>query len=320
MTPQIQHLAARADLLRQIREFFDTQGFLEVQPPCLCRDSVVDPYIDPLAMDSSSFSIASPLISTRYYLQTSPESAMKRMLCAGAPSIYSIGPVFRSGERGPRHNLEFTMLEWYEVGGDAESAMDLMGNLAMTCLGFPSYRCITYREAFLKAVDLDPLADPTNKIAAVAARYEPDLVETLNNDRDGLLDVLIEPVIDYWSHEASPLILKDYPISQAALAKPSQDDPRCAARFELFVQGIELANGYDELQDAEVLHQRAVENNRKRVATGREPLETKTTLFQAMKSGMPQCSGVALGVDRLLMLKVGAETIDEVIPLTIESA
>ncbi|TWU06245.1 EF-P lysine aminoacylase EpmA [Stieleria varia] len=320
MTPQLQHLQDRAELLRFIRQFFDSRGFLEVQPPSLCRDCVVDPYIDPITVSSGQFGIGHPELAATYYLQTSPESAMKRMLAAGAPSIYSIGPVFRLGERGPRHNLEFTMLEWYEVGGDAASAIGLLGELASESLRTEATETVSYQQAFQRTIDLDPLGATLDEIRNAAETCDHSLVLSLADDRDGLLDLLMSEVVGPTLGWQRPLILTDYPITQAALAKPSADDPRCAARFELFSHGIELANGYDELLDPDVLLQRAEANNQMRCQSGRMSLQTNTTLVKAMRLGLPQCSGVALGVDRLLMIRVGASSIDQVLPFPIEVA
>lgn len=320
MTPQLQHIQARAKLLIQTRQFFDDQGFLEVQPPCLSRDCVVDPYIDPVSIDSSKLGVSHVPLPDQLYLQTSPESAMKRMLCAGAPSIYSIGPVFRAGERGSTHNPEFTMLEWYEIEGDATSAISLLGELAKECLLAAEYKTVTFQNAFLEAAQIDPLEDSTEKLAEHARLIDSALADRLAGDRDGLLDFIMSAQVGPTLGHDCPLILTDYPISQAALAKPSKTDARCATRFELFVSGIELANGYDELLDAQQLRARAEANNKKRIASGREQLNTETPLAQAMDGGLPQCSGVALGFDRLLMLVVGADRLDEVLPFPIEIA
>ena len=320
MTPQLRHLRARARLLRQVRQFFDSRGYLEVQPPCLAGDCIVDPYIDPLSIDSRQLAISDRSLPSQYYLQTSPESAMKRMMCAGAPSIYSIGPVFRAGERGPFHNPEFSMLEWYELGGNARTAIDLLGRLSMECLDADRFETVSYRDAFLAACALDPLEAPDEALVEKASAVDHQLADSMRDDRDGMLDWLMDHYVVPTLGLDCPVVVTDYPLSQAALAKPSDDDPRCAARFELFVSGVELANGYDELQDAEVLRARAKQNNQKRTASGRTTLPIETNLAGAMDSGMPACSGVALGIDRLLMCVVEAKRIDAVLPFPIEIA
>ncbi|MEM1224775.1 MAG: EF-P lysine aminoacylase EpmA [Planctomycetota bacterium] len=313
---------SRALLLRELREFFDSRGFLEVQPPCLADDCVVDAYLDPLQvhrdsggdLDSSPDMVGSSSMTTSWYLQTSPESAMKQMLADGAPSIYSIGPVFRSGEQGPLHRVEFTMLEWYELGGTAATAIELLKQMAKEFLAVDA-AVDTYRDLFLRHADLDPLEAPIESLVSRAAESDAALARSLRNDRDGLLDVILSQVIQPRLADAGSLVLTHYPRTQAALAKHSAVDPRCAERFEWFHQGIELANGYDELTDAEELVRRFEINNQTRVQQGRQPLPVETRLVRAMRSGMPACSGVAVGVDRLHMVIEGHRRLVDVQPM-----
>ena len=316
----VKHLYQRAELLRLTRRFFDDRGFVEVQPPCLSRDCVVDAYLDPLTVDVKELGISDPRLPERFYLQTSPESAMKRLLSAGAPSIYSVGPVFRGGEMGELHNIEFTMLEWYQVGGDAESAIALTGDFVSHALSTDGYDLITYRDAFIKFLDIDPLKVSIKDLSAMVRIRDSTLADSIDGDRDSLLDVLLSESIAPNLGIDRPLVLTDYPLSQAALAKQSSSDNECAARFELFVGGVEVANGYDELLDPTELEKRSDENNRIRVRAGRKSLATNTTLLRAMRQGLPECSGVALGIDRLLMLQVGANQIHDVIPFPIWNA
>lgn len=317
--PNIGQIHERADLLRELRQFFDSRGFLEVQPPCLSRDCVVDAYIDPIVVESAQFQLGMDL-PPHYYLQSSPELAMKRMLAAGAPSIYSLGPVFRAGERGDRHNVEFTMLEWYELDADINAGIDLLGALAGAILGRHGFDVCTYRQVFLDALGLDPLDASVAMLQAQVAQLDVNLANTVGEDRDSLLDVLLSQVIQPTLGVDRPLIVKHYPLSQAALARQADDDEQCAARFELFVGGIELANGYDELRDADELLRRAQESNQKRAASGRRRLSVETSLMDAMRSGLPPCTGVALGVDRLLMIRSGAESVAHVMPFVVEFA
>jgi lysyl-tRNA synthetase class 2 len=318
----VRYVRERAELLRQTRAFFDCRGFCEVQPPCLSRDCVVDAYLDPITVPSAELGVAAETLPERYFLQTSPESAMKRMLAAGAPSIYSVGPVFRRGESGGLHNPEFTMLEWYEIGGDADSAIDLTGRLVASVLGSGGYDRVRYRDAFRSRLGVDPIDDSVASLRDVASERTADeqLVASFGEDRNGLLDLLLSQCLQPDFGRVRPLILTDYPMQQAALAKQSRNDPACAARFECFAGGVELANGYDELLDAEELIRRAKSSNRRRGQTGREHLQTDTTLFRAMQDGLPPCSGVALGLDRLLMLRVGERTLNAVLPMTIDIA
>ncbi|MFG0264514.1 MAG: EF-P lysine aminoacylase EpmA [Rhodopirellula sp. JB055] len=310
-----ERLRQRSDLLRDLRRFFDSRGLIEVQPPCLSRDCVVDAFLDPIEVDGAQVGLdGGPDSPPKFYLQTSPESAMKRMLAEGAPSIYAITPVFRKGEVGARHNVEFSMLEWYEVGGDASSAIEMLGNLAVEILNTPAFRTISYREAFQCHLGFDPVEIAIDDLRDQVARLDESLALSIGPDRDALLDVLLSERIEPSLANDTPTILTRYPVTQAALAKPCEDDPDCAERFELFYRGVELANGYDELLDADELQRRYELSNQIRVAHGRSPLSVDTTLLAAMRQGLPACSGVALGVDRLLMLRTGADDIADVIP------
>ena len=320
MTPNLQFLTDRATLLRELRTYFDERGFLEVQPPCLSRDCVVDAYIDPITVSANRLGCPDAELPNEMYLQTSPELAMKRFLVAGAPSIYSIGPAFRAGEQGRVHNPEFTLLEWYQVGAAMTDGIGLLGSLVADILDRPGYDVCTYRELFRNTIGVDPVTGAISKLRDVAQQVDPNLSESVADDRDMLLDVILSHQIQPRLGHARPQIVTDYPLSQAALAKPSTEDSKCAARFELFAGGIEIANGYDELLDADVLVQRAIACNEKRATNRRIKLEVETSLVRAMRHGMPPCTGVALGVDRLLMVRVGADSIHQVIPLTIEIA
>ncbi len=317
--PRIDLIRQRAELLRRLRRFFDDRGFLEVQPPCLSRDCVVDAYIDPIAVCSGEFRLSLKL-PEQFFLQTSPEAAMKRMLAAGAPSIYSLGPVFRAGEYGELHNVEFTMMEWYDVGAGMAQGIELLGTLAVELLDRPGFDVRDYRDVFQTSLGFDPIDGEMDAIQRCLAKVDASLPESIGNDRDGLLDVLLSEVVQPKLGRGRPLIVKNYPLSQAALARVSDEDPHCAARFELFVDGVELANGYDELRDADVLIKRSREHNERRKRAGRTPLHVETGLARAMRVGLPPCSGVALGVDRLLMIIAGEKTLGPVIPFSIETA
>lgn len=317
--PNISHIRQRAELLRQLRQFFDSRGFLEVQPPCLSRDCVVDAYIDPIEVPVAQFELGIDLPGP-FFLQTSPEAAMKRMLAAGAPSIYSLGPVFRAGERGQMHNLEFTMLEWYEVGAGINEGVRLLGELAAEMLGHDSYQVCSYRQLFRDSLGFDPIDADLDSVRGHVRQIDPNLSESVGGDRDMLLDILLSHLLQPSLGLHCPQIVKDYPLSQAALARISAEDSQCAARFELFVEGMELANGYDELIDADVLLERAITANEKRMHAGRRTLPVESTLIEAMRDGLPPCAGVALGVDRLLMIRTGEKSIADVMPFPIESA
>ncbi len=269
-------------------------------------DCVVDAHLDPIAVEVQSGGRRREM-----FLQTSPESAMKQMLAAGAGSIYSIGPVFRDGETGRNHRVEFTMLEWYEVGGDQASAIEWLRHICANVLNHPQLDQITYRRLIQNHFSFDPIDATIRSLRQAARRVDESATDAVGNDRDGLLDILIDSISDGLGCDR-PLVVTDYPLSQAALAKVSESDPACAARFELYVGGLELANGYEELTDPDELVRRYEINNQKRINRGVGPLPVQTQLITAMRSGLPPCSGVAMGVDRLQMAMNPGATIGDV--------
>ena len=289
-------LRRRAELLKRVRQFFDSRGFLEVETPALSRDVVVDRHLNPLRVTLFT-DPREPDRGETLWLQTSPEFAMKRLLAAGATAIFQVSKVFRAGERGSLHNPEFTMVEWYRVGDDYEAGMDLLAELAEEILGRGKPERMTFAEAFRRFAALNPhtLSD-----------YEIDLALTSK----------VEPHLG----QERPTILHDYPASQSALARVRPGQPPVAERFELYVNGIELANGYHELLDSVVLRQRNRDNNAVRAADGRYTLPEESRLLSAMDLGLPACAGCALGFDRLVMVATGAKSIQEVVAFPIERA
>ena len=308
----IEMLRRRALLLKQLRRFFDERGFLEVETPLLSRDSVVDRHLDPLSV--TLFDDARrPEEGERRWLQTSPEFGMKRLLTAmvdasgrdsvDLPAIYQITRAFRGGETGALHNPEFTIVEWYRVGDDYEAGMALLGELAHGVFGQTAQR-ITFRQAFIEHAGFDPCGtwnhrEIAQEMSAVADRYA--VLDYIHTTR-------VEPRLG----RGRPTILHDYPADQSALAQVRQGDPPVAERFELYVNGVELANGYHELLDPAVLLERNRVNNHHREADGKYPLPEESRLLEAMRHGLPACSGCALGFDRLVMVATGASTVQEV--------
>lgn len=293
-------LARRAELLKEVRAFFDARGFLEVETPVLSADTVVDRHLDPFGVESR-------------FLQTSPEFGMKRLLAAGAQAIYQITRAFRRDEFGPLHNPEFTILEWYRCGDDLERGMTLLAEFAAHFLKVENVERITYREAFQKFAGVDPIACEAVALKAAARAHDVSAPESLSvEDRDGWLNLLLAEVVEKHLGADRPAILFGYPPSQAALAIVSGNPP-VAERFELYYRGIELANGYHELLDAKALRARNEQNNALRVRDGKEDLPVESRLLRAMERGLPPCSGVAVGFDRLLMAITGARHIRDVI-------
>jgi lysyl-tRNA synthetase class 2 len=310
-TASLDMLRRRAELLKQVRRFFDDRGFLEVETPILSHDTVVDRHLDPLAVTLFS-NPRRPQDGEKLWLQTSPEFGMKRLLAAGTTAIYQTTRAFRGGETGSLHNPEFTMVEWYRVGDDYEAGMRLLGELASAIFNSGEPERLTFRQAFLRHAGIDPF-DPLDDLTLPSEL-------PANADRDMILDFLHTTRVEPQLGRDLPTILYDYPASQSALARIRLGDPPVAERFELYYHGIELANGYHELLDPAALRQRNRENNHLRATDGKYTAPEHSRLLEAMQHGLPACSGCALGFDRLVMVASGASTIQEVMAFPIDRA
>lgn len=308
-------LRARASLNRLIREFFAARGVLEVETPLLSRHSGSDPNLHPFCAPYQGYP-ADP--GQPHYLQTSPEFAMKRLLAAGSGPIYQLGKAFRNGESGTRHNPEFTMLEWYRPGFSLQQLMEEVQTLVQAVLGGGAIPCLSYAELFAREFGIDPHTCTLDVLQALV-RGRVDAALDLDQ-RDACLDALYSHVLEPALH--APVFICDYPASQAALAKVERDAAGhwVARRFELVIGGLEVANGYDELSDATEQARRFAADSARRESLGLLPLAGDPRLVEALAAGMPPCAGVALGVDRLLMLKCGARTIDEVLAFPLRHA
>lgn len=312
-------LRLRAELLARTRRFFDERGFLEVETPLLSTDTVVDRHIDPVAVVLFD-DPRRPDVGRRMWLQTSPEFHMKRLLAAGAEEIYQITRSFRGGESGRLHNPEFTIVEWYRRGDGMREGIELLSALCESILARGSAEVLTYREAFERHAGIDPHACdvPQLRLAAVASGCNPP--PSLGDDRDGWLDLMMAELVAPRLGRTRPAIVCDYPASQAALAIVREGNPPVAERFELFVDGIELANGYHELTDAAVLRERIALANRQRAEDGKPKHSAESRLLQAMEHGLPASSGCALGFDRIVMLVARKTSIGDVIAFPGENA
>ncbi|MBR7889075.1 EF-P lysine aminoacylase GenX [Marinomonas sp. A79] len=304
-------LQKRATLFAAIRRFFDERSVMEVDTQCLSLASITDPHIEVLTSQ-----IRSQGQDVTYYLQTSPEFAMKRLLCAGAGSIYQLGKVFRAEEIGRRHSIEFTMLEWYRVGLDHWQLMDEIQALLAYVLDDARLSCerLSYQLAFLRHTGLDPFSATLLQLQQTAHDHtEYGLQE---EDRDTLLELLFASVVEPAIGRYTPCFIHSYPASQAALAKVHSDEQghKVAARFELYWQGMELANGYHELTDAKEQAQRFEQDKVARQSMKLADRQFDERLIKALEQGLPDCAGVALGVDRLLMLLCQKNHISEVLP------
>jgi lysyl-tRNA synthetase class 2 len=315
-------LATRAKLLRRLRSFFDELGFVEVQTPTISRDTVIDRHIDliEVTIELTSESIRDGATPARHFLQSSPEAAMKRLLACGMTSIYQVGPVFRSGERGARHNPEFTMAEWYRVGDNFDSGMQLTSDLLSCLLDTKTCERISFQQVFQDAVGIDCFDTDVGDLARKS--LELNVIDRLDwsDDWDDWVHLLFSMRVQPTLGLLAPVLVTHFPASQAALARISCDDTRTAERFELFYRGLELANGYHELLDPKILRERSIVANQERQRDGKNTLPLESRLLEAMDYGIPASTGCALGFDRVVMLAIGAQRIDEVIPFPIEIA
>ncbi len=304
-------LKLRADTLARIRRFFAARDVFEVETPLLAPATVTDLHIDSIPAQVQLAD--SP---QTYHLQTSPEYAMKRLLAAGSGACYQICKSFRQGDAGPRHNPEFTMLEWYRPGFSLEELMDEVDQLLRGFLPRVSTPRLSYRELFLHHLNIDPHRIEPKALRRLARETLPVNAADLNatDCLQLLLAQAIEPELPEYC------FIHDYPAAQAALAKiaPDQEGEPVARRFELFCRGMELANGYDEETDPEELRNRFERDRQSRTNRDRLVPEIDEKLLAALENGLPPCAGVAFGIDRLLMLLSGADSITEVLAFPID--
>jgi lysyl-tRNA synthetase class 2 len=297
-------LKQRDAMLRKLRQFFHTRGFIEVETPLVANEVIPELHIEPIRTAGGAF------------LQASPELHMKRLLAAGAKAIFQVTRSFRAGERGQLHNPEFTIVEWYRIGHDMRAGIDLLDELTQTLLGTHSCDRTTYAEAFQRSLKLCPHTATTAELSDVARASQVSVPDGMDrNDRDEWLNLLLATRIEPNLGRDRPEIIYHYPASQASLSKTVSTERGydVAERFELYYHGIELANGFHELTDAAEQRRRFEEVNAIRVADGRPAVPIPESLLAALESGVPNCTGVALGFDRLVILDVGAKTIDDVI-------
>jgi len=303
-------LRKRAHLLSNLRAFFLARDVLEVETPLLCSAGITDPSIEP-------YTVVTP--TAMRFLQTSPEYAMKRLLAAFGEPVFQVSKAFRQGEQGSRHNPEFTLLEWYRPGFDYHRLMDEVTQLLTSCLPQRPVRKITYRSLFLEQLDTDPFTASANELKALAHKHlDPG---DLSGDKDCWMDLLMSHVLEPNLGRETFCFVYDYPASQAALARiETEDGVAVGRRFELYVDGLELANGYWELADAAEQRRRFEADNVRCSEQGLPDRPVDEHLLAALEHGMPASSGVALGIDRLMMLIVGTREIRDVLAFDWERA
>lgn len=310
-TCSIEALKARAQLYRTIREFFAQRDVMEVETPIVSQAGVTDVH---LASVQAQRHIEGRV--QQQYLQTSPEFAMKRLLAAGSGPIYQICKVFRDDEHGRKHNSEFTMLEWYRPGLDLRELMHETAALLNVCLAhrFDEIRplVLSYKHAFQDRLDINPLQATLAQLKQTAQRV--GLTLDLGDDRLAYMDLLFSHFVEPSLGFDTPIFLTDFPPEMASLAKVrlDEDGEEVAARFEVYIEGLELANAYDELLDASVLRARFEADNQERDKLGLQVMPLDENLLAAL-AHMPECSGIALGIDRLLMVATQKLNIEQVI-------
>lgn len=315
----LEALRLRARVLRDIRAFFQERGVLEVETPLLSAAAAQDLHLH-------SLQVTAPRTARRGraeaagWLHTSPEYAMKRLLAAGSGPIYQLCKVFRAGERGGLHNPEFTMLEWYRPGLSLHGLMDEVEALLGVVVDCPPAEQLPYAQAFEAAVGVDPHRASPAELRERARALGLGLPRGGRLARDGLLDLLFSHCVAPSLGRDGPCFVTDWPASQAALARVRPGDPPVAERFELFVEGVEFANGYRELIDPEEHCLRLEAQRALRRRAGLPAVALDERLLAAVRHGLPECSGVALGVDRLVMRAAGAERIDQVLAFASDRA
>lgn len=311
----MKNLLQRAEIITKIRLFFAERGVIEVETPALSQAAVTDIH---LASFSTRFSRPNVAEAINLWLITSPEFFMKRLLAAGSGPIFQLCRCFRNEEAGRLHNPEFTMLEWYRPGYDMFQLINEVDDLLQSILDYDHAELVSYQQAFIQHLQIDPLCASQEELQSAANALDSGGLAYQEPDRDTLLQLLfmlgVEPNIGL----LKPTVVYHFPASQAALAEISCEDHRVAQRFEVYFKGIELANGFRELTDSNEQRRRFEQENCCRQARGLPLSPIDKHLLNALASGMPASSGVALGVDRLIMLALNATSLDDVIAFPLD--
>ncbi len=320
-TASLEMLKTKARLLSKLRDFFAEKDILEVQTPVLSHAGNTEPSIESFV--TQQHENGHQLIEPSF-LNTSPEFAMKRLLAAGMGSIYQITPAFRQSEQGKRHNSEFTLLEWYRVDFDHHALMGevnaLIRYVTEDSLSLERSQFYSYQDAMLKFAKVDAFSATNEELSQAVGDAGIDVVGMDNATRDNWLDLLMSQVVEKNLPLNCPVFIYDYPASQAALAKIRKGSPDVAERFELYINGMELANGFHELKDADEQAARFQKEQQQRKESKQRGIPADYHLIAALKQGLPDCAGVALGLDRLLMVLTGAEHINEVLTFPFDRA
>jgi lysyl-tRNA synthetase class 2 len=303
-------LKKRANILKSIREFFAKRNVIEVETPLLCSAPVTDPYLHALSLEYQQ---------NYRYLQTSPEYAMKRLLCDGIGDIYQICKAFRSDETGRLHQVEFTILEWYRINFDHHQLMDETECLLQTVINALPAQKFSYQELFQQYLKINPHITTKKDLIKLLKHHNILLNEHENHTKDDYLNILFSQIIESRLKSdfklLTPIFVTDYPVSQSALAKTNfnKEGHEIAERFEVYINGIELANGYHELQDGNIQRKRFQQDLEKRKKLDLSLVPIDEYLCSALDNGLPACAGIAMGIDRLVMIALNQPHISDVI-------
>jgi len=312
---KLETLKLRAQLLQRTRAFFAQRRVLEVETPALSHSATTEPHLN-------SWQVISTLrADQKFYLHTSPELPMKRLLAAGSGDIYQLCKVFREGELGSRHNPEFTLLEWYRTGFDMTAIMRDVEEYFMELLQDKlthKAEFISWRQAFMDYANCDPFEATTENLKQVFTSYTKQEVPDIGDE--AWLDLIMSQVVEPQFNRDRLVFVTHYPASQASLARLNRDDQRLAERFEVFAGGMELANGFHELTDANEQRQRIEHENQLRNQRGLSVVDVDEYFLAALDHGLPDCSGVAVGFDRLVMLAAGIPDIRQVMSFSFDNA
>ena len=319
-TASLDSLRLRAEVLRKIRQFFFERDVLEVETPIVGQSCGTDPHLD---FFTTTYDLAT--VDQTLFLQTSPEFAMKRLLCAGSGSIYQICKAFRNGEAGRYHNPEFTMLEWYQLGYGLDDLMaevaDLLDYLTAGYLNLQATQRLNYQDVFFNITGLNPFVFTIEQYEAFAlANHQPEALSLCGHDHNLWLDFIFSHHVQPTLGQSRFCLVYGYPASQSSLARINTSNPNTVDRVEVFIEGVELGNGYYELQDPieQSLRFDAEINGRK--VTGRPAVVKDARLISALEFGLPECAGIAIGLDRLLMILTHSKHIEDVLSFSITRA
>ncbi len=307
-TPNLAILKDRARLLQEARSFFSMRQILEVDCPIISAAASVDAHIDLIPVLEANHTVR--------YLHSSPEYGMKRLLAQGIGDIYQLSHVFRQGEYGPKHNPEFMMAEWYRLGFSFEALIQETIQFIVLFLGNLPHEILSYRQALLKFTGLDYLKVSTQDLETYLADKKIDCpLSSLEKTKDNLLNLILGILVEPYLGQDKLTVLAYYPASQAALAQTQwHREEKVAERFEIYFKGLELCNGYHELTHATEQRQRLMEANQLREDLGKERLPLDENFLQALELGLPDCCGVAVGFDRLMLLRHHASNLSQVLP------